>query len=515
MIATAAATATKPIRCACYCRVSTEGQADKDFSSIDAQRAAGEAYIRAHAGRRWEVAPTHYTDAGFTGSNTDRPALQRLLRDINAGAIGCVIVYRFDRISRSMLDFTQLLARFQAAGVEFVSVSESLDTSSPTGRFARNILMSAAELEREVIAQRTRDKIVAARQRGRWTGGPVPFGYDLVEGKLVLNAEESERIRAIYNLYRQHESLRDTLAAVRERGWRTKGWTTQRGVVHPGRPFDKTALHRLLTNVVYAGKVACHGKLHDGEHAAIIEQAIWDRVQQLLRANGRNGGGIARNKHGALLVGILRCRPCDAAMVHSHTRKGSRLYRYYVCGAAQRNGWSTCPTKSLPAAEIERVIVDRIRDIGRDPELVRATLEAARAQRADQMRLLAAEMTGAEREAKRLRTAATGGNGNGHGGDAEARHQELADAEERLAGLQQAYVTIAQSAINPDELARLLAEFEPIWDVLLPKERARVVRLLIQEVDYNGVSGTVGITFAAGGIKTLVGETGKQEVEAA
>jgi site-specific DNA recombinase len=511
----ATATATKPVRCAIYTRVSTADQAAGDFSSLDNQRESGEAYVRAHAAQGWEALATRYDDGGFSGASMDRPAVARLLRDVEAGFVDCVVVYKVDRLSRSLLGFARMVEVLDRRGVAFVSVTQQFDTSTSMGKLMQNVLMSFAQFERETIAERTRDKVVAARRRGKWTGGPVPLGYDLVEGRLVPNEEESARVRAMYSMYIEHESLRDTLAAVHEHGWRTKGWTTQRGVVHVGRPFDRTALHRLLTSATYLGKVLCHGKLHDGEHPAIIEQAIWDRVQRLLRANGRNGGSIARNKHGALLAGLLRCRPCDAAMVHSHTRKGSKLYRYYICGAAQRNGWSTCPTKSLPAAEIERVIVERIRAIGRDPELVRATLEAARAQRAEQMRLLAAEITGAEREVKRLRTAPAGRNGNGHGGDAEARYQASAEAEERLAGLQRAYVTIGQSAIDPAELARLLAEFEPIWSVLLPKERARIVRLLIQEVDYDGAAGTVGITFAPTGIKTLMDEAGKQEGEAA
>jgi len=268
------------------------------------------------------------------------------------------VVYKIDRFSRSLADFMRMMTVFEEHGVAFVSVTQAFDTSSSMGRLTLNILLSFAQFEREIISERTRDKIAAARRKGKWMGGKPLLGYDLLltpgAAKLVVNEDEAVRVRAIFDEYIEHQSLIRTVQVLNQRGWKTKRWTTRTGHECGGQPFDKTRLFRVLTNVVYLGKVRYKDEVHPGEHDAIVDDDRWERAHRMLRSNGRTGGMHVRNKYGALLKGILYCKPCARPMMHSYTSKGNRCYRYYVCYTAQKEGWHACPSKSLPAEEIER-----------------------------------------------------------------------------------------------------------------------------------------------------------------
>ena len=324
---------TRQTRCAIYTRKSTEEGLEQEFNSLDAQREAGEAYVASQQGEGWVCLSDRYDDGGFTGGNMDRPALQRLLADIDDGKIDCVVVYKVDRVSRSLLDFTRMMETFEKHQVSFVSVTQQFNTSHSMGRLTLNILLSFAQFEREIISERTRDKIAAARRKGKWVGGMPVLGYDVDPHvrKLVVNTAEAERVRAIFDLYLEKQSLIQTAGELNRRSWTTKRWTTRKGHERGGQPFDKTVLFRLLGNVVYLGKVRYKDEVHAGEHEAIVDEDIWQRVQRMLRSNGRSGGMHVRNKYGALLKGLLYCKPCARAMMHTYTSKGNRRYRYYVC----------------------------------------------------------------------------------------------------------------------------------------------------------------------------------------
>ncbi|MFH1844883.1 MAG: recombinase family protein, partial [bacterium] len=503
------------VRGAVYTRVSTPDQAEGEFSSIDHQREAGESFIAGQASNGWVVSTTQYDDAGFSGSNTDRPALDRLLQDVAAGLVDAIVVYRLDRISRPIFDFARIIRHLNQHGCAFVSITEQFDTSTPQGKLHLNMMLSFSEFERELISARTRDKVIAARKRGRWTGGIPPLGYDLLPegGGLVVNPNEAERVRAIFRLYIQQESLTGTLAELRERQWKTKSWTTKRGHTREGVPFQKGSLRRLLTNVTYRGQVLCKGEVYDGLHEGIVDDDLWDRVQRLLTTNGRTGGSGAKNRHGALLRGLIRCANCDAAMTHTFTKKRSRLYRYYCCTRAQKCGWDSCPTKSIPATEIERVIVERIQVIGKDRRLVRATVKAATDQLAQQHRLVQGDIRACERDLARLRAEEKQVfQVIGRGGKAAERAavrleniaQESSSLKDRLGSLTRHATDLEIQTINPDDLRIALESFSEIWTVLLPQERARIIHLLIQQVDYDGETGTLGITFHPVGIRALV-----------
>src|SRR5437016_3813420 len=295
------------LRCAIYTRKSTEEGLDQEFSSLDAQREAGEAFVQSQRREGWVAVPELYDDGGFTGANMERPALQRLLKAVATGAVDCVVVYKVDRLSRALLDFTRILSVFEKHNVSFVAVTQQFNTSTSLGRLTLNILLSFAQFERELIGERTRDKMAAARRKGKWVGGCPVLGYDVDQGggRLVVNEEEAERVRAIFALFEEHGSARRTLAEIERRGWRLKSWTRQTGQFRSGGPFAPNSLRRLLTNILYTGAIRHKGQTYLGEHAAIVAPGVWQSVQNLITHPAAFARGRARNKHLALLSGLL------------------------------------------------------------------------------------------------------------------------------------------------------------------------------------------------------------------
>ncbi|GJQ27741.1 MAG: cassette chromosome recombinase B [Phycisphaerae bacterium] len=501
---------TQQIRCAIYTRKSTEEGLEQEFNSLDAQRESAEAYVASQQHEGWACLSDRYDDGGFTGANMERPALKRLFEDIEAGRIDCVVVYKVDRLSRSLLDFARMIGTFEKCRVSFVSVTQQFNTTHSMGRLTLNILLSFAQFEREIISERTRDKIAAVRRKGKWAGGMPVLGYDVDPhgSKLVVNAEEAERVRAIFAEYLQRQSLIQTAQVLNERGWKTKRWTTHKGHERGGKPFDKNILLRLLTNVVYLGKVRYKDEVHAGEHEAIVDDDLWQRAQRMLRVNGRTGGMHIRNKYGALLKGLVHCKPCGCAMMHTYTSKDNRRYRYYVCGTAQKQGWHACPSKSLPAEEIERFVVDQIRAIGKDPAIMGMALEQARAQQEEQVAGLEADARIVERDVGRLHVeiakAAAAAATNGHAAVRLAElHEQLREAEQRLTELRDDLARARRQMVSKREVDSALEAFTPLWDTLSPREQARVLRLLVKRVDYDGANGKVAVTFHANGIRAL------------
>jgi site-specific DNA recombinase len=353
---------SRTTRCAIYTRKSSDEGLDQEFTSLDAQRAAAQAYIASQQHEGWICLPERYDDGGFTGGHLHRPALQRLLADIRAGRIDCLVTYKVDRLSRSLFDFAHIIACLDQYQVAFVSVTQEFNTATSMGRLILNVLLSFAQFERELIAERTRDKLAAARRKGKWTGGMPLLGYDVDarNAKLVVNAREAAQVRAIFALYQKHQTLRSVVQELARRGWVGKRWQTRKGHTRGGQPFTRTSLHRLLTNVTYIGQVRYRNEVHPGEHTALLDAAVWQEVQALLQRPRRPGDGRVPNAFAPLLQGRLHCRPCGCAMTPSHSTKGSKRYRYYVCTRARQRGRQTCPSPSLPAGPLEQLVVEQI-----------------------------------------------------------------------------------------------------------------------------------------------------------
>jgi site-specific DNA recombinase len=347
------------LRCAIYTRKSTDEGLDGDFTSLDAQRESAMAYIASQQHEGWTCLPERYDDGGYTGGNMDRPALRRLLADIQAGKVGCIVTYKVDRLSRSLLDFARIMEVLDKHRVSFVSVTQLFNSATSMGRLVLNVLLSFAQFEREIIGERTRDKMAAARRKGKRCGGMAILGYDVdpQNGKLVVNDEEAALVRAIYGLYLRHETLVLVVRELSRRGWANKRWVTRKGRARGGRAFTKSTLHKLLTNVTYVGKVRYKRELHAGEQAAVVDELLWQAVQERLRQHARTKGAMARNRYGALLKGLLHCVGCGRRMSPTHcSRNGTRRYRYYFC----RQRSPACPARSVPALEIERFVIEQI-----------------------------------------------------------------------------------------------------------------------------------------------------------
>jgi site-specific DNA recombinase len=438
--------------------------------------------------------------------------LKRLVADVEAGRVDAVVVYKVDRLSRSIADFAKLMAQFDARGVSFISVTQSFNTGSSMGRLMLNVLLSFAQFEREIISERTRDKIAASRRKGKWTGGRPVLGYDVDRERmrLVVNEAEADRVRQIFQLYLEHESLLPVVQELNTLGWATKPWVTRKGVSHQSRAFGKTSLHQLLTNVLYAGRVRYLDEVHPGEHEAVVDKAVWDAVQATLARNAQTGGAWVRNKHGAFLKGLLKCGPCGCAMTPSHSSKGSRRYRYYLCLKASQKGWSACPSKSVPAQWIEDLVRDRIRAIGQDPSVVADVLAAARKRDEARTAERRSELKGIEKDLRAWHGELKAVSGQfRQGEDNGPRLARLSDLQERVATAEaRARVVrdeLAAAATPPDDAAATaaLAAFDRVWDCLTLRERERLVRQVVERVTFDGQKGTVAITFRPTGIRTL------------
>ena len=427
----AAPKVVRKLRCAIYTRKSTEEGLDMEFNSLDAQREACESYVASQKAEGWVLVPARYDDGGFSGGTLERPALQRLLADIEAGLVDVVVVYKIDRLSRSLMDFSKLVEVFDRNDVTFVSITQSFNTTTSMGRLTLNILLSFAQFEREVIGERVRDKVAASRRKGIWMGGPVPFGYRCADRKLLVVEEEAAIVRMIFERFVR---LGSATMLVRE--------LAAEGVTRRGKPLDKGGLYKMLANQVYIGKAVHKGVAYDGEHAAIIDQDLWDKVHTIMAVSPRKRACQTRAQTPALLKGLIFA-PGGKAMTPTHTRKKGRLYRYYVTMSLIKEGADACPVGRVPAAQVENAVIDQLRSLLRTPEMVARIWKAVRAE---------------------------------------------------------------GEAMTEKEVIAALGRLDPLWDELFPAEQARIVQLLVERVDVgtDGVSialRTEGLAQLAGELK--------------
>jgi DNA invertase Pin-like site-specific DNA recombinase len=399
----------RKLRCAVYTRKSSEEGLEQEFNSLDAQREACEAYIASQKAEGWLLVSDRYDDGGVSGATLERPALKRLLADIEAQRVDVVVVYKIDRLSRALMDFSKLVEVFDRNNVTFVSITQSFNTTTSMGRLTLNILLSFAQFEREVIGERIRDKFAASRKKGMWMGGFVPLGYDVKDRKLVVNEDEAATVRMIFERFTGMRSATTLVRALR-----AEGITGKRGKL-----VDKGYLYKLLNNRVYVGDAVHKGTSYPGEHQAIIDGALWDRVHDILRESPRARTMRTRAQIPALLKGLI-FGPTGCAMSPTHTRRGGRLYRYYVSQSVLKHGPGACPVGRVPAAEIETAVVDQLRGLLRAPEVVAGTWRAARP---------------------------------------------------KIEG------------IAEEDVREALERLDPLWNELFPAEQARIVQLLVERVD--------------------------------
>jgi site-specific DNA recombinase len=408
---------TKPLvrklRCAVYTRKSSEEGLEQEFNSLHAQREACEAYIASQRSEGWVLVRDQYDDGGISGGTLERPALQCLLADIEDGLVDVVVVYKIDRLSRSLMDFSKLVEVFDRNGVTFVSVTQSFNTTTSMGRLTLNILLSFAQFEREVTAERIRDKFRASRMKGMWMGGNPPLGYEVKDRKLVVRDEDAGHVRWIFARFLELGSCTEVAREVESRGIRTSR----------GNRIDKKAIYRVLSNRVYLGEAVHKGDSYPGEHNAIIDQDLWDKVHAILTESPRTRAARTRAQTPALLKGLI-FGPDGAAFSPSHTRKGGRLYRYYVSQTVLKQGAGACSVGRVPAGDIEAAVIDQLRAVFRQPEIVAGTWKAAREQ-------------------------------------AEEQDNSISEADVRDA----------------------LHQLHPLWDELFPAEQARIAALLVERVE--------------------------------
>jgi site-specific DNA recombinase len=358
----------KKLRCAVYTRKSTEEGLEQEFNSLDAQRESCESYVASQRAEGWLLLADRYDDGGFSGGTLERPALRRLLADIEAGAVDIVVVYKIDRLSRSLMDFAKLVEVFDRKNVTFVSVTQSFNTTTSMGRLTLNVLLSFAQFEREVIGERIRDKIAASRRKGMWMGGFVPLGYAVKDRKLVINETEADLVRSIFRRFAKLGSSTKLVRQLALENVRNRY----------GKLIDKGALYKMLNNRTYIGEAVHKGTAYPGEHQAIIDRTLWDKVHGVLKESPRKRAARTRIQSPALLKGLI-FGPNGVPMTPAHTRKRGKLYRYYVATSTIRSGIpDSNPIRRIPATEIEAAVIHQIKLLVQSPEIVVATWRAAR-----------------------------------------------------------------------------------------------------------------------------------------
>src|SRR5450631_2663962 len=353
-----------PVRCAIYTRVSTDQGLEQDFNSLDAQYEASQAYSRSQAHAGWTPLRMKYDDGGFSGGNTDRPALQRLLEDVRAGKIDVIVVYKVDRLTRSLADFAKLVELFDAHGVSFVSVTQQFNTTTSMGRLTLNVLLSFAQFEREVTSERIRDKIAASKRKGLWVGGNLPVGYEMKDGKIAIVEEEAELVRSIYRRYLELGSVNELLRDLKERNIRTKSRLLSTGVTRGGILFGRGALYYVLSNHLYIGEVKYKNEILPGEQPPIMDRALFEAVRKKSLAQWSHRTTV-RNKADHLLTGLL-FDDAGHRMVPTHATKAGVRYRYYASTTPVLHGEartaSAGSVSRIPAADIEDTVVKSLKE---------------------------------------------------------------------------------------------------------------------------------------------------------
>ena len=379
----------KKTRCAIYTRKSSEEGLEQAFNSLDAQREACDAFILSQKHEGWTILPTLYDDGGFSGGTMDRPALQQLLRDIAAGKVDIVVVYKIDRLTRSLFDFAKIVETFDARGVSFVSITQQFNTTTSMGRLTLNVLLSFAQFEREVAGERIRDKIAASKKKGMWMGGVPSLGYDVQNRKLVISVEEARTVVHIFRRYVQLRSVRTLESELDGAGIRSKRRTLADGTPFGGQKLSRGALYLMLQNRIYRGEITHKGNAYPGEHQPIVDKVLWDQVQAILAENRVDRATGADAKQPSLLAGLAFDETGERLTPSHAVKKGTR-YRYYVSRSLIVGTAKDKPTgRRIPAANLESIVITKLRSFFADEGAILNAIRHEHAEGNAQARLIA------------------------------------------------------------------------------------------------------------------------------
>lgn len=466
--------------CALYTRVSSRNQMERDYNSLETQRERLEAYCRSQDNF---IVHRVYEDGGFSGEKLDRPALKELLRDIRDGKINCVLAYKIDRLTRSVRDFHSLVDVFDRHGVKFISVTQNLDTQSPQGRLMRNILLDFAQFEREMTADRTRDKMRQRAEKGMWNGGVIPYGY-AVEGKqLVPHPEEAERLRFMFEHFARHVSLSGLRDELNRRGWRTR----------TGGPWGKAALQFVLRNRIYIGLIQFKERFYQGIHEPLVDASLFEKAGRLAPDRGHSRSRIKRT---FILKGLLRCAECGSMMTPHYVQKTRRdgsvnRIAYYRCTKTMQFNNRACTIKHLNAADVEATVVRELGVLSHNEAYVRMTVEEANRERSHRVEPLEREqarlqkrLVEVEAEIHRFVTALGKGRVSLQRLEKEIRAREATqkDIEAELSAVRQRIAEETVSSVNADLLLRGLQDFQATFSALTSQEQADALQCVLQGV---------------------------------
>lgn len=501
----------KMISCAVYTRKSTDENLQGDFTTLDNQAEYCRAFVKSREPEGWRVHPEVYSDAGYTGSNIDRPGIKKLIADARQGKFQVVVCYKYDRLTRSTKDFLHLLDIFEAHGIHFVSVTQPIDTTSPVGRLMRSILMEFAQFEREVIAERTRDKMGAMAKKGKWTGGPLPLGFksDPEKKQVLIDPEEAKAVRFIFDTYLREQSLCATAKFLNAKGCRTKAWTTKGGRKVGGRRFFKTNLQYLLRTIRYIGKVRYRGELYQAEHPPLVNEATFQRVQDLLSHNNVRKNSLNTDKHDFLLKGLVRCGSCGASMIPSFSYSKKTKFFYYRCSTVNRLDKTACGMIAMRARALEDFVIEQLKRLAGDQGLIADIIKEALAEAQDELpakrqerSLLAADLGKVDGEANNwMDILGSEGPASPRRAMILERMDGLGRRREELRGkllaLENELVELEKRQLDAQAYWRNLVSFVEVLDKLDPKRKKEFIRLLVTEVVLDRPGGVVKLGLLA------------------
>ena len=462
-------------RCVIYTRKSTEKGLEEEYNSLDAQRESAENFIKSQKHNGWRLLPTHYDDGGYSGGTTERPALKRLMEDIKAGGIDILVIYKMDRLSRSLLDFMNLAEFFEQHNVSFVSVTQDINTSTSSGRMMLNILMAFGQYEREIIGERILDTIAGAKRRGKYCGGGPVLGYDVDDKRLVINPKEAKNIRNIFKLYAKLGSGREVARIMNEKGARTKSWTSQRGKFHPGAKLTPKALYRILSNPLYIGMVPHNGNMYPGEQDAIIGKALWDQVQYLLKENRPLKPGDKRNPIDSPFKGLLVCGYCGGSFGITYTKKKNRRYMYYICIKDNHRAEHECPLKRFAAGDVDKIILRQLNRLFKNPAILMKLFEVLRKREEEQSKGLLERQAELEKAQQAIRDQIQAG------GDIPALAKKITELGHELERVKSELDSL-KKIYSTRDLTETCGSIEAVWGELFPAERYKLTHLLIDRI---------------------------------